>query len=246
MIKKISIHRLRNAELLQFNRQLLEIVSVHNPEELKISAQLQAHKNALSVTERAFKKENSSPLTEVLIDLDEKRDKLLIGISTCVDAFTNHFNEETRMAAQLLKDNLASFGTTIIRENYMRESALINKLVTDWRTKPEFSNCVAALNLNLWLKSLYDANEAFNTRYLERNKAMGSVNADVFKQKKQELIATYDKLIYRLNALNEIEDGAEPFTTVVQQINELIDKYHLLIIGRRRGEAVQPVSTSTN
>ena len=246
MITKFSILRLRNPEILQFVRQLLVIVLGPDPEKLKVGPQTQALKNALSVAERAFKKDNSSSLTEMLVELDEKRDKLLVGISTYVDAFTNHFNEETRMAAHLLKDHLASFGTRIIKENYMRESALINKLVTDWRTKPELSHCVAALNLNLWLKSLEDANEAFNARYLERNREMSNVTADVFREKKEELSVAHEKLIARLNSYYDILDGVEPFATVVKETNELIEKYHLLTVGRKRGEVVQPVPSSAN
>ncbi|NOS90348.1 MAG: hypothetical protein HOP30_00345 [Cyclobacteriaceae bacterium] len=246
MVLKISILRLRNPEILQFIRQLAIIVQRLDPEKLKVSSQYQAMQNALSVAERAFKKDNSSSLTEMLVELDEKRDKLLVGIITYVDAFTNHFNEETRMAAQLLKDHLASFGTRIIKENYMRESALINKLVTDWRTKPELSNCVAALNLNLWLKNLDDANEAFNTRYLDRNRELSNVTADVFREKKEILSMTYDKLIARLNSHYDILDGVEPFATVANEINELNEKYHLLIVGRKRGDVEQPVSSSAN
>lgn len=246
MIQKISILRLRNPEILQFVRQLLVIVLGPDPEKLMVGPQTQALQNALTVAERIFKKDVSSPLTDVLVDLDEKRDKLLVGIRTNIDSFTYHFNEETRMAALRLKDHLATFGSTIIKENYMRESALINKLVTDWRTKPEFSNSVAALNLNLWLKNLNDANELFNARYLERNKAMGNISADAFREKKDELSVVYEKLIARLNSHYDIQEGAEPFATVVRQINELIDKYHLLIIGRKRGETEQPVPSSSN
>ncbi len=246
MITKFSILRLRNPEILQFIRQLLVIVLGLDQEKLKVGPQTRALQNALPVAERAFKKENSSSLTEMLVELDEKRDKLLVGISTCVDAFTNHFNEETRMAAQLLKDHLASFGTRIIKENYMRESALINKLVTDWRTKAEFSHCVAALNLNLWLKSLDDANEAFNARYLERNSEMSNVTADVFREKKEELSVVHEKLIARLNSHYDIQEGAEPFATVVKETNELIEKYHLLAVGRKRGEVKQPIPSLAN
>jgi Family of unknown function (DUF6261) len=246
MIQKISILRLRNPEILQFVRQLLVIVLGSDPEKLKVGPQMQALQNALTVAERIFKKDVSSPLTDVLVDLDEKRDKLLVGIRTNIDSFTYHFNEETRTAALRLKDHLATFGSNITKENYMRESALINKLVTDWRTKPELSNSVAALNLQLWMKKLDDANELFNSSYLERNKIMGNISGDAFREKKEEIGLAYDKLIARLNSHYDIQDGVEPFATIVRQINELIDKYHLLIVGRRRGEAVQPVSTSTN
>lgn len=246
MIHKISINRLRNPELLQFTRQLATIVQTLDPEKLKVQTQFQAFQNALTVADRAFKKENSSALTEVLVELDEKRDKLLVGISTYVEAFTYHFNDEARMAAQLLKDHLATFGGRITKENYMRESALINKLVSDWRTKPELSNCVAALNLNLWLKNLYEANELFNTRYLERNREMGNISGDAFREKKEVLASAYDKLLARLNSHYDILEGVEPFATVAKEINELNEKYHLLIVGRKRGEVVQQAPSLTN
>jgi len=246
MIQKISILRLRNPEILQFVRQLLVIVLGPDPEKLKVGPQTQALQNSLTVAERIFKKDVSSPLTDVLVDLDEKRDKLLVGIRTNVDSFTYHFNEETRTASLRLKDHLATFGSSITKENYMRESALINKLVTDWRSNPELSNSVAALNLQLWVQKLDDANELFNSRYLERNKVMGNISTDAFREKKEELSVAYDKLIARLNSHYDIQEGAEPFATVARQINELIDKYHLLIIGRKRGETEQPVSSSAS
>ena len=240
MVQKIRIARLRNPELLQFTRHLLDIVQKLDPEKLKVVDQSTALKNTLAAAERAFKKENSSALTDVLVELDEKRDKLLVGISSCVDGFTNHFDEETRAAAQLLKDHLASFGTSIVRENYMRESALITKLVSDWRTRPELKKAMTALNLTLWLKNLSDMNELFNTRYLERNREMGNVTADAFREKKEELIIAYEKLIARLNSYYDIMEGVEPFATAANDVNELNEKYQLLMVGRKRGEPEEP------
>ncbi len=245
MIQKIRIARLRNPELLQFIRHLLDIVLKLDPDKLKVGEQTNTLKNALTVTERAFKKETSSMLTDVLVELDEKRDKLLVGIGYCVDAFLHHYEDERRAAAVLLKDHLASFGRSIARENYMRESALINKLVSDWRTKPELKKAMMELDLSMWIKNLNDLNELFNVRYLERNRELGNISGEAFTEKKEELITAYEKLIARMNSYHDIMEGAEPFATAANDVNALNEKYQLLMARRKRNDSEEPTQQTS-
>jgi len=239
VIRKISSYRLRNAELLQFNRQLLEMVRTHDPEKLKVTAQFQAHLDAFKVAEGAFKKTHALPLTKELAELDKKRDQLFQGIHLLVQGNACHFEKVPRQCAVLLKEHIDSFGINIRRQNYMRESALLNKLVTDWRANALLYDAVTTLGLTNWLNQLADVNRAFDECYLERNKMLSKITPDKFREKRDDLSNAYQKLISRLNSHYDIAEGAEPFASVAVKINALSERYRLLIPNGKSSEAEQ-------
>lgn len=234
-IDSIALQTLRNAEYLQFLKQILAIVNANDPKALSIKPQYNKLQLAYGVVDGLFANDQSNPLTQALVDLDIRRDNAITGISTLLNAFSYHFDALIASQAQTLTNHLANYGTGIARETALAETAIIANIVADWNTSPEMVSAIKALNLKAWAAELETANTAFDTQYLARNQTMGAASPDTMKQKRQEATNSYYELRNKLNGYFIVNDGAEPFTKTTNELNALIGQYNVLITGRKSG-----------
>ncbi len=243
MIDKLKLKSLRNAEFIQFNNNVISIVTDNGPDALLVTPLLDPLKITTAEAEALFNKERASSFTEELTLLDDRRDNAINGISGFLDAHLIHFNAATKGYARVLKMNLDAYGTGIARENYQIESTILKKIVTDWTTKPEFVTAVDALGLTNWITELDASNKAFDAKFLERNKQQGAAPTDKLKEKRVEVVAAYDKLSARINSYYDINGGADPFGKTTRELNVLVDKYNRLLGGRSKPGDKPPTDT---
>jgi hypothetical protein len=238
MINAIHLSSLRNAEYLQFQKDILGIVGRNSPATLNVQQRFDTTHSKLTEMESLFKKVMASEITADLLALDERRDKAITGISQVVMGYTYHYDEALRKAAEHLDINIKLYGTAIARMNYQAETTTITALLNDWNTKPELTNAAATLGLGNWKEELENANHLFNSRYLDRTQEMGAANPDSLKSKRGEMNEAYYGLRDRIDALHTLAD-AEPsaYTLVIGQLNALIEQYNNLIAGRGNNTA---------
>ncbi len=137
MIKGIALQTLRNAEFLQFLKQLAAIFTSHDPALLKVTDPFDAFIAAKASVDLLFNEDQASAITDELVALDAQRDDLINGMICIVQGHTYHFEQPMRKHALTLQTNIASYGSGIARENYLSETAILDKLNADWETKPE-------------------------------------------------------------------------------------------------------------
>jgi hypothetical protein len=240
MINSIKLLLLRNGEFLQFNADFLKIVNLNNPATLQVEAaynELFAIKQSI---EALFKTDTSNPITEELEVLDARRDAAITGISTVISGYTSYYDNNIKAAAIKLNNHLALFGAGIARDNYQSETATIRSIVEDWTNKPELAAAITTLNLGGWKTELEAVNTSFNTKYLARTQEFGAVSADTIKTKRQEAINAFYKLRNNINAHFILQDGAEPYNKVTNELNALIDQYNKLLAARQGGGDSEP------
>jgi Family of unknown function (DUF6261) len=235
MIISIDLRGLRNSEFVQFGSDVLSIVKINDPQALGVLAQYDALAAANKTVENLFNKEQASATTDVLVALDNQRDRLINGISALVLGYTYSTDETQKRNALLLQTNIDSYGSGIAKENYQSETAIITNLIDDWTAKPELAAAIAALNLGSWQTELAAANAAFNAKYLVRTQEKGSASPESLKEKRTVATNAYYELRNFIDSYFTINKGAEPFRKTTNELNALIDQYNRLIAGRGRG-----------
>jgi Family of unknown function (DUF6261) len=235
MIKGIALQTLRNAEFLQFLKLVLSIFSANDPAVLQVLEQFNALEAAKSNVELLFNKDQASAHTDEVAALDAKRDDLINGIIALVQGNTYHFDAAIKKQALALQTNIASYGSGIARENYLSETAILDKLINDWETKPELAAAIVALQLSEWKTQLASANAAFNAKYLERTKELGAASPEKLKEKRQEAANAYLELRDMLVSYANINKKKPPFGNAVNELNALIDQYNSLLASRKGG-----------
>lgn len=231
MINAINISILRNAEYLQFMKNVDSLVHANDPVVLNVTTQLAALSNAITVLNGLFKTQLANEITEELVLIDERRDKAINGLGYVVTGYMYHFDPLLAQAAKVLNDNLKLYGSGIARQNYQAETATINSLVTDWETKPQLVDALLALQLNAWKDELNTANDLFDERYLARTQEYGAANPDTIKEKREETNGVYYTLRDFLNSFSIVQPSAAN-TKTLHELNALIDQYNTLLNNR--------------
>jgi len=231
MINAINISILRNAEYLQFMKNVASLVQTNDPAVLTIETQLAALNTSISVLDDLFKTELANEITQELVLIDERRDKAITGLSFLVTGFLYHYDTAKTLAAGLLNDNLKLYGAAIARQNYQAETATITSIVNDWETKPTLRDAMVLLNLKEWKDELKDANALFDERYLIRTQEYGAANPDTLKAKREETNAVYYALRDFLNSFSIVQPTAAN-TKTINEINALVEQYNALLTNR--------------
>jgi len=232
-MNSIHLPKLRNAEYLQYMKDYAAIIKLNNPAALQIDNKLSDFEMRSSELEDLSKKALASDKTKTVLELDERRDNAISGITEYVQSLTYHFESETRKNAQLLQDNFNIYGTGIARLNYQSETATISNIYRDWTTKPELTDAMTFLNLTSWMNELSDANTQFNSQFLARTQEYGDANPETIKAKRDQTTIAYYALRDRIDALHILAETPEsPYSKVINQLNALIDQYNVLLMKR--------------
>ena len=230
MINSIKLPDLRNASYLQFQKDFLAIISRNDPASLQIETKYNDLSAKVTELENLFKKVLANPITQELLALDTRRDDAVTGIYYTALAYSYHFDATIKQDANALLANITLYGSGIARLNYQAETATITNLINDWESKPELQQAIGTLNLKAWKEELKAINTEFGTKYLDRTQDYGNATPETLKTKREETNAVYYALRDRINALDLlVETPPSPYSTVINQLNALVDQYNLLI-----------------
>jgi hypothetical protein len=160
----IDLMKLRNAEFLQFSKDVMGIITLNNTLALQVGNQYVAFQNITNEIETLFVTDQGNDTTPIIQALDARRDAAIKGITLMANAMVYHFDPAIKAAAIAISDNLRLYGGGIARQNYMAETASINNIIADWNTKPNLTAAITLLQLNAWKTELQNANTEFATQ----------------------------------------------------------------------------------
>ncbi|MGN7989266.1 DUF6261 family protein [Pedobacter sp. 22226] len=243
MINSIVLQTLRNGEYIQFITDALNVVSKNNPKKLNVSTQYDALLAAKDDIEKLFKISQGSLITEEIENLDKRRDDAINGINLHVQSLTYSPDPAINKYAKTLSAHLALFGPRIAIENYQTESTILRNIVNDWKNKPDLQAAVTALNLGNWLTELETANNDFNAAYAKRNEELATAPTEKLRELRNKANELYYKLRTRINSNFDINDGAEPWASTVNLLNQNISTYTLLQSRRTTGKGEEPTES---
>lgn len=228
----LDLSKLRNAELLQFITDVIDITNINNPLALNVGAQLVALQNIRTEIEALFMTDQGSDTTPLIQAADRRRDDAIIGITNIANGYTYHYDPAKRAAGVSISDNLRMYGGTIANQNYMAETTVIRNFLQDTDTKAEIINAVALLGLADWLTELRQANDDFHAKYLLRSQEIGAANPNTIKEKRLDAGQRYYTLRDTIGAYHTINNGINPWGKAANDINAIIAQYNVLLAGR--------------
>jgi hypothetical protein len=241
IISGIHLPSLRNSEFSQFSSDVLELVKRNDPAALKAEEAYNAFKAENDNLTNLLNPEKGSMLTAQIEAADDRRDEVVTGINFVVLGYTHHYDPITRNHAVVLQRNLSQYGGgSLARENYQSESAGISSMLADWDSKPELAAALTALNLDGWKDELALANKAFNDLYMNRNEEVTAVNPVSVRAQRVLMGEQYFDLRDLIASYHTIFKGAAPYGATVNQLNGIIDKYSLLLAGRKGKPSEEP------
>jgi hypothetical protein len=227
----LTIHpnHLRNEEHYKFHLDFTQLVARQTPAALGIEQQYPFYLTAFDAETAALNVVRGSVMTDELVLADARRDDTFSGMAGTVRSAMNHFDPGIRAAADRLSLLLDTYGNLALKP-YDQETASIVKLVSELRNGylPE----VTKMGLSGWVDELEATNNAFETikksRYTE-NTLKPQQN---LKLARMATDAAYRALVKRINALIEV-NGPTAYAGFVNELNERIENYRLLLAQRR-------------
>jgi hypothetical protein len=219
------LDRYRNSEFLQYMKDVLELVNLQDVDTLQLTTQRDAMQAVTSQMDNLFQQEQSSGITQELIDLDTRRDRAFMGIKGLLETHQYHYEDAMQSAARSLLYNLNTYGTNIPRLNYQAETAVIDSMLSDWSTEPELATATTTLRMTDWIAELATANEVFNDRYLARISEAAANPAVSFTTIRDEGADTYRVLVAHIEAHATLGTNAT-HQSLVNEVSELASQYN--------------------
>lgn len=230
-MNKPVFDRYRNSEMLQYMKDVLELVNANDVESLQLTTQRDTLATFTSQMDDLFQQEQSSGITQELINLDDRRDKAFMGIKATLEAFRYHYDDRMQSAARSLLYNLNNYGTNIPRMSYQAETAIIDSMLSDWETETDLVNAVTTVALTNWIAELKAANEAFNQRYLARVSETAANPATSFTAIRSDAADAYRDLVAHVAAHATLGSNVT-YQELVNEVNVLAKQYNQTVILR--------------
>src|SRR6185369_9039111 len=132
-----------------------------------------------------------------------------------VDGNTYHYDEHTRVLANLLKKNIQVYGNRMAKDDFQTETAKIESLINDWRTKPELLDAMTTLTMETWIIELENANNEFKRLYALRTDEYSQRTDENMASKRIEVTAAYNDLCKYLNSYAVINSSNPTYELVI-------------------------------
>ena len=231
-IVSLDIAHLQNAQYYQFMENILRLFQ-KNKAILKADHLIEGLETGLGELFKSFKKEKTNSITEKILALDQKRDRLLRQITLFAKAY--ELGQENPTQKQAAQDILALIqlygGGKIMGFDHNKETASLSNLLHDLEKKTK--NALSLLQLDDYIASLKQANLDFKTIYHDRTDFMA-------EQTEVLLIAQIRKgMNHSYRVLCKWMDGlpaSAGLNLLVAGLNAEITKFHALLPAKKKKE----------
>ncbi|MGD1892711.1 MAG: DUF6261 family protein [Cyclobacteriaceae bacterium] len=243
MIKTALFKKYRTNEFIQFISNTLMIVKEHGADKLKVKAaysSLNKHHQQLA---EAYKQATQSEITPQLAKLDDQRDEAIICLRQICEGYTNHHQEEKRMAGQTILNCIAKYGNRLYNLNYSAETTALKNLASDLLTEPECLAAVQTVHMEEVVTYMQTTNQQFEELFIQRLKEASQLETMTMTERSQLTADVYRSLVQHVQAHATLSPS-ELYTGFINHLNENIEYFNQLVDRRKRGE--QPDVTAIN
>jgi hypothetical protein len=245
MFKKINLKNLIATELYQFFSLIIGIADAANVTQSKIKTERDALNGFLPRLQAAINREIAFALTKVLQGLDARRDAAITGFVMWITALTKHPKAATKEAALIVKAYLDTHGSNIYSQNYQVESAILSKIVADYKANASLKTAIDSLGGKDWIDEIEASNTAFITTYQQRSSDMGDdANTEAFYTLRGPAVAAYKELIDIVESRYKAakSDGVDTslLKKCIDDMNATITQYIQLIEATKKATSDKP------
>lgn len=233
----------RNAEHYQVHAENLNTVPETFADEKGIGTQRKAYDGLFREEDAIYMRNRSYKATKDVEGGDDNRDILFDVVKSRIDKCMNHPVEAIKEAAIALEYVLKPYRnakTLPYAENTAQVANFADEMLS-----PENAAYIEALGLTVDMQRLREANEAFNTIWVERSDEMLSrKEADNMKAIRPKVDGAYRELtdaLYTLYKHNELiakdPDIKAEFETIIDRLNAITLQLNSAISRRSSGSA---------
>ena len=227
-----TLSNYRHGEFLQYMKNVLQVYEPFDASALSIDAQVNALQSTTDALDAVFQQQLGSEITPELTQLDDRRDKALIGIKTYLESQLYREETDRYHAAENLLDNYRSHGDKIYRFSYQQETAVINAMLHDWSSGQLLTD-TQTLGLTPWIDLLTQLNKDFNEKYVKR--AQETAPPAEIEAKRAAIREAYSELTQRTLAFSLVAADPTPYQKIIGMLNGLTDDYNNAVTQRLAG-----------
>ncbi len=227
-IKSIRLSRLRNAEHYQYQSEFNDLVIKATSLALGIESLFPSFQARFMDEGIAMNVILKSMITDELVDSDNIRDNTFRGLFDLVKSGTNHFDADTKQAAERVMLVIDEPGN-IATKPYNEETAIITTVIDKLRT--DHADDLTTLSATAWVDELEAKNNAFEELAKSRYTHEAGKTTLRMKEVRLDVDAVYRKIIQLINALILV-NGEAAYSDFVNELNERIDKFNLTLAQR--------------
>ncbi len=222
------------SECIQYLADAAELCKRQN--HANLAAPLQALEQGNANLVQAFKKDKKSNITNLLTQYDQRRDAAVVCLRLTARGFGNHYNAETREAANMVLSTIDKYGKSLHKVNYQAETSILSNLYADLTSETK-ATAVAKIHMTDVVEEMNTSNNLFNETYLTRVEESAGQEQVATGQLIQETIGHYRHLVAVIEA-NHIITPEGGYDVLLKQLSELADKYNGLITTSQAKEEV--------
>jgi Family of unknown function (DUF6261) len=231
----------RNSEFIRYMKNVAFICSNNNPRLLKIDTQVAGLQAATTPLDDLFMMERGNLLTAELQALDARRDAAITGLRMAISAFSLHFDDSMKKAAETAAAGIDKYGNSLARLNYVAETEVIESLVADIAADAQLAAAIATLQLDSWVAELNTANQLFNTTYISRTGSYASKPDGSLTELRVVTAQAYNTLAAHITAHDTLTPS-DGYTKLVGELNSLTEQYNKMVNNRSSGDVVEPAA----
>jgi Family of unknown function (DUF6261) len=232
MITSPALRLFRNSEFIRYQKNAIKLCKKYNPDVLKINEQVNALIASTDEMDELFKLERSNATTGKLTDLDNRRDRAIVGIRTVTQGYALHYDPTIASAAKVVLAGIDKYGTRISRFNYMAETQVLEMLAEDCTTNADMAAAVKALGLQDWVTELNEANSQFDDNYVDRTAEYGDRPETNLGKLRITATEKYESLVAHISSHATLNKDVEAYKKIVNGLNSLTDLYTKMVNSR--------------
>ncbi|MDX2302921.1 MAG: DUF6261 family protein [Microscillaceae bacterium] len=226
----------RNGEFIKFISNVLIISSRQDVAGLQIDKQVADLQQVHEVLIRFYKTERGNKLTQDIVDLDKQRDDAYMGLRGITFFYARyHHDESLRNQANSLLKVLDKHGSEVAKKSYQEQGAALDDIIQIIEASPELLKTLDTLRLTDWFTRMKSSHQAFDEKFLARNKVYAESPKEKFKSLREQSTQAYRELARFITAYATI-GNAENYQDYINQLNQLVNSYNLTINNRKANQ----------
>lgn len=222
MFNSLNLQKLRNAEFLQFMRNIHAIA--HEFELSTLAVLLVALNSKSDEFEVMFKSNLKNPFTAEINKWDDTRDRTFRAIVRIVEGNTLHFDSSVATKASVLLEVIRNHGGNIITLNHHEETAVLNSLINEIENSESLSDSISSLHLSTLLAHLKTSNAQCADLLKQRTETNADNSSLSGKDQRKTIRNTYSELLQTIDAHIILKSEGD-YQSMKDRINELINEF---------------------
>lgn len=241
-IIRFRLDGLWNSEFPLIIKRILVILAKYALEKMHLLVSFQRLEAFCPLLDKIEVQERNNELDKRVDETDQERDTLVSVIYAVGKDFRRAPNATISQHGEAMVNLFKKHGKDIAADNYTSETKRINDLVADAERTPAVMEALSVLASMILFDQLKDANQCFETAFMERNKYASTKETVDTKAIRKDC----NQAVYALwNAIDHYveEYGPADYEELVKEINQLTTYYKRQLKARKtRRDAKKDVS----